>query len=490
MKNIRIYVDASTMMIGFLSLTLFPAEQPQAAQPNVVIILADDMGYGDPGCYNSSSKCPTPNIDKLAAGGMRFTDAHAAGAWCTPSRYGLLTGRYAFRTDLAWQKQPVIEEGVRTVADTLHDAGYATAMVGKWHLGFEEADKFDYQSELRGGPCDRGFDSYFGLPASLDIPDYFWIHDRRVPVPPTISIPDSNSEGWSPIQARYWRGGLRGEDFVMEEVLDRIANAASERIGALANVDRPFFLYVPLTSPHTPWLPGEEYQEANAAGMYSQFVNHTDAVVGQVLSGLEQAEISEDTIVIFASDNGPVWYRSDTERFGHDSMGGLRGMKGDVWEAGHRVPFVVRWPGTIAAGSVSDQLISFVDVHATLAELIGTERPGTAVDSLSFAQHWTGKSDDTVRSELVCFQSPIAIRSGNWKLVTRPGSSGFLAHDPVGRSAFLQADELNPTADAASDVPQGQLYDLANDPGESRNLWNDKPDIVRQLRDRLHQFDK
>ncbi len=205
----------------------------ESRQPNIVIILADDMGYGDPGCYNQNSKCPTPNIDALAAAGLRFTDAHAAGAWCTPSRYGLLTGRYAFRTSLKWQTQPVVADGVQTIAEVLREAGYQTAMVGKWHLGFVGGAEGDFTRDLRGGPSDRGFSTFFGMPASLDIPDYFWIVDRRVPSPPRIPIADSNSEGWSRVQGRFWRGGLRSEDFVMEEVLDRIATEADHRVASL-----------------------------------------------------------------------------------------------------------------------------------------------------------------------------------------------------------------------------------------------------------------
>lgn len=459
-----------------------------AAPPNIVIVLADDMGYGDAGCYNPDSQCPTPNIDHLAAAGLRYTDAHAAGAWCTPSRYGLLTGRYAFRTSLAWQKQPVIAADVSTVANTLAGAGYRTAMVGKWHLGFVDGTQVDYSADLAGGPCDRGFDSFFGLPASLDIPDFYWIRDRRATQPPSVRIADNNSEGWSSIQGAFWRGGLRGDDFVMEEVLDRLGAEAEQQVKQLAGQDQPFFLYVPLTSPHTPWLPGAEYASADGAGMYSQFVNHTDAIVGRILAALDQAQVAEQTLVIFTSDNGPVWYDSDTQRFGHDSMGGWRGMKGDVWEAGHRVPFIVRWPGQIEAGRVSDHLLSFVDVHATLADLAGVPEPASAVDSLSFLSDWRGEALQPPRTELVCFQSPIAIRSGRWKLITQPGSAGFLSHHPERGSAFLQRDELNPTADPDGPTPDGQLYDLAADPAESNNVWSQHPDVVARLKSRLQDF--
>lgn len=474
-------------LVGVCSLSGVPGPPLAAAdrsRPHIVVILADDMGYGDPGCYNPESKCPTPQIDALAAAGMRFTDAHAAGAWCTPSRYGLLTGRYAFRTSLAWQRQPVIDADVATIANVLGDAGYQTAMVGKWHLGFAQGDQADLTSELRGGPCDRGFDSFFGLPASLDIPDYYWIVDRQVPHPPVIPIDDSNSPGWSAVQGKFWRAGRRGEDFVMEQVLDQIGEQADARIESLTQTDKPFFLYVPLTSPHTPWLPGPDFADADQAGLYSQFVNHTDAVVGRIVASLERNGIAEQTLVLFSSDNGPVWYESDTERFDHDSMGGLRGMKGDVWEAGHRIPLIVRWPGKVPAETVCDQLISFVDLHATLAEIAGTKPADSAVDSLSFAAVWHGETDQTVRNQLVCFQEPIAFRSGPWKLVTKTGSAGFLSHNP--QTPFLRdvKDELNPQ-DPAAEAADGQLYNLDDDRAESVNVWNQHPDIVKTLRAQL-----
>ena len=472
-------------LVVFLCSLVASAEGLADERPNIVVILADDMGYGDPGCYNPNSKCPTPSIDQLAGEGLRLTDAHAAGSWCTPSRYGLLTGRYAYRTSLAWRKEAVVAEGVATIAEVLRNAGYATAMVGKWHLGFDHADQADLTKPLSGGPCDRGFTTFFGLPASLDIPDYYWIVNRSVPNPPSIPIQDSTSPGWSAVQGRFWRGGLRGEDFVMEQVLDRIGQEASKRIAALSQTSEPFFLYVPLTSPHTPWLPSTSHLGADQAGLYSQFVHHTDAIVGQIMDSLDKQKVSDNTIIVFTSDNGPVWYRYDTERFGHDSTGGLRGMKGDVWEAGHRVPMVVRWPKKIPAGTVGDYLFSLIDLHATLASIAATSSAPTAVDSISFADVWLGNSTEAPRQELVCFQDPIALRSGDWKLITRPGSSGFLSHDP--KQPFLTRDALNPELKGGQ-APTGQLYDLSRDRAETRNLWDEKQDVVERLQSRLTEL--
>lgn len=455
-----------------------------ASTPNIVIVLADDMGYGDAGCYNPDSQCPTPHIDALAKQGMRFTDAHSAGAWCTPSRYGLLTGRYPFRTSLQWRNQPVIADGIQTIADVLRDANYATAMVGKWHLGFENAENLDFNN-VRGGPVDRGFDSFFGLPASLDIPDYYWIINSKVPHPPTVPIADSNTDGWSSIQGKFWRGGLRGKDFIMHEVLDRIADEAETSIEKLSHSSRPFFLYVPLTSPHTPWLPSARHRDASKAGLYGQFVAHTDAVLGRIVQQVHERGIEDTTLVIFTSDNGPVWYTTDTQRFGHDAAGGLRGMKGDVWEAGHRVPFIVKWPGHVPAGTTQPQLFSFVDLHATLATLAGATKSTTALDSISFADVWLGKTENTARTQLISFQDAIVLRDGPWKLITRPGSSGFLSDDP--RQPFLSKDALNPELESPNQAA-GQLYHLERDPGEARNLWNERPAVVRRLKATLQEL--
>ena len=471
-----------------LLLLLSIAARAHAAAPNIVLVLADDMGIGDPGCYNPGSRCSTPHIDRLASEGLRFTDAHAAGAWCTPSRYGILTGRYAFRTELAWQRQPVIAEDTPTVAATLKTAGYQTAMVGKWHLGFVDADRPNYNRAMRGGPTDRGFDTFFGLHTSLDIPDYYWIHNDRVLHEPTVPIEDHVSpEYWSSVQGAFWRGGKRGADFDMDAVLDHLGAAAVERVEAMAQEEAPYFLYVPLTSPHTPWLPSEEFAESDGAGLYSQFVAHTDGILGRILEAVDASGEAENTIVIFTSDNGPVWYPRDIQRFGHDSMGGYRGMKGDVWEAGHRMPFVVRWPAEIESGRVSDALMSFVDVHATLASIAGAKVPESALDSLDFAAHWMESSALGPRHELVTFQSPVALRSGDWKLVTQTGSLGFLSHRPEAGGAFLQRDELNPETGDAS-IPQGQLYNLAVDPSESHNLWNGHPDRIAAMRARLAEI--
>jgi len=323
---------------------------PGQRLPNVVIILVDDMGYGDPGCFNPQSKIPTPNIDALARDGMRFTDAHAPGAVCHPSRYGLLTGCYPFRTDVSvWPRKPVIDRGQMTIASLLKSRGYRTAMVGKWHLGFDERG---YDKPLRGGPVDRGFDSFFGIRASTDIPPYFYIRGDRAVEAPTGHIEASHSEGWSRVQGAFWRAGGIAPDLKLENVLPRFTGEAIRVIGEHGKNggDRPLMLYFAYPSPHTPWLPSQDLAGRSGAGMYGDFAMMVDAMIGRVLAALDDAGMAENTLVIFTSDNGPVWYDKDVERFGHDSAGGLRGMKGDAWEAGHRMPLIVRWPGQVAPG--------------------------------------------------------------------------------------------------------------------------------------------
>ncbi|MEZ6065969.1 MAG: sulfatase-like hydrolase/transferase [Planctomycetaceae bacterium] len=250
----------------------FSADEP--ARPNILLILADDMGYGDPQCYNPNSKCPTPQINSLASAGLRFTDAHSAGSVCVPSRYGLLTGRYPFRARLDWTKSACIEPETSTIAARLQSAGYRTGMVGKWHLGFDGGPDYDYSQPLVGGPCDRGFDSWFGIPHSLDIQPYYLVRDRLAIAPPTQPVAASNSPDWSPIQGVFWREGKASPGFEFELVLDQLGEAACDWLKATRDIDDPFFLYVPLTSPHTPWLPAERFRGQGGAGLYGEFVAH------------------------------------------------------------------------------------------------------------------------------------------------------------------------------------------------------------------------
>jgi arylsulfatase A-like enzyme len=434
-------------------------------------ILADDMGYGDPGCFNPNSKIATPNIDRLAREGMRFSDAHAAGSVCHPSRYGLLTGSYPFRTDVTlWPKQPLIKEGQMTIASLLKAAGYHTAMVGKWHLGFDEPN---YDGPLRGGPVDRGFESFFGFRASTDIAPYFYISGDHAVVPPSATIAESRSHpsvGWSLVQGEYWKGGGIAPGLELKDVLPRFtAEAVSVIHDHKKNqATQPLFLYFAPTAPHTPWLPAPEYEGRSEAGRYGDFAQMLDAMIGRVLQALDDAGLSDNTLVIFSSDNGPVWYPEDTKRTGHDSTGGFRGMKGSSWEAGHRMPFIVRWPGKAQAGATTTQTIGFTDVMATFSAILDRPLPaGAGPDSFNFLPVLLGlrKDSESVRPNLVANQS---LRVASWKWIE-------------GRERLEWFKPESGTYPAKEDPP-GQLYDLAEDPHESNNLAAAHPEIVAQMK--------
>ena len=461
------------------TIQIFATEQLHAQSkqpPNIILIMADDMGYGDLKVYNPESKIITPNLDKLAASGMTFTDAHSGGSTCKPSRYSLMTGRFNIRAAHYNDRSgPIIKSSTATIASMLKDQGYDTAMVGKWHLGFDQKGEknksfaFAYDQPITGGPRDRGFESFFGMHASLDIPPYFFIQDRTPTKAPTENTEDHNSlggpENWNRIQGAFWRAGPVGPDFKHIEVTPRFASEASKVIET-HDGKKPLFLYLALPSPHTPWLPTKEFQGKSTAGMYGDFVMQVDNVVGQIVASIEKSGKSKDTLILFTSDNGPVWYDKDTERFGHKSVGPLRGIKGSVWEGGHRVPFIVKWPGNVKAGTKTDQLVAFADVFATFAEVSGKKghKYETAKDSVSFA--------GTLRTQQTNNRSPVihagkTIRAGKWKLIIGGAGRGFNAEPKKKYST--------------------ELYNLKEDLSEKNNLAEKMPDKVEELTELLKQ---
>lgn len=452
---------------------------PPAPRPNIVLILADDLGYGDVGAYNPASRIPTPNLDRLATQGLRFTDAHAGGSVCVPSRYALLTGRFAARATLEPGRGPVIEEDRPTLATLLRWHGYRTAMVGKWHQGFEtrhgadgKKEEYDYTKPLRGGPLDRGFDSFFGQHASLDIPPYFYIRDRTPTQPPTDSVAASTSVGgpddWSNIQGAFWRAGAAAPDYKHAEVPQRYAAEAVEvlRSHAAGPRDQPLFLYVALVSPHTPWLPAEPFRGRSGAGLYGDYVMEMDATVGRLLDELDRAGLSTNTLLIFTSDNGPVWYPKDVARFGHDAVGGLRGLKASSYEGGHRMPFLVRWPGVVPPGSVSMQTIAFPDLFATFTELVGGPS-GSAGDGVSFLPYLRDAAKAPApRAPIV--HDAWTIRDGDWKLIL-----------PRGKQA---------SQGKAPRKPAGELYNLREDLAEQHNRLAEQPERAQRMREQLERI--
>ncbi len=461
-------------------------------RPNIIVILADDMGYGDIQALNPDSNIPTPNLDRLAREGMRFTDAHSPSGVCTPTRYGLLTGRYCWRTELkrgvlGGYSLPLLPMDRATLATLLKSKGYRTGAVGKWHLGMQlpvldpSANRsdwsgdpgIDFAGEIGDSPVHHGFDEYFGVSASLDMAPYVYIRNDRFTRLPTIQQPAVKFP-------HFVRAGPRAADFVIDEVLDRLTKEALHFIEESAPQNRPFFLYFPLTGPHKPTQPHARFRGKTALGEYGDFMVQVDWTVGEVLKQLESLNIADETMVVFTSDNGSYMYRldSDTERdhvddetiqafraSRHRPNGPFRGTKADIWEAGHHVPFLVRWPGEVEAGAACKTTICLTDLYATFAELVeAAPRPGDAEDSFSLLTLFReGKGE---RGAPVIHHSSagmFSIREGKWKLVLGNGSGGRQA--PRGK-------------------PFGkpyQLYDLSQDTGESRDLAAEFPRVVADL---------
>ena len=476
------------------------AQQPATDRPNVIVFLCDDLGQGDPGCYNPQSKIPTPHIDQLAAQGMRFTDAHTPSSVCTPSRYGTLTGRYCWRSRLKsgvlWNgwAQALIEEGRPTIASMLKPYGYHSAAVGKWHLGWNwqstdgseidarhhPDDAVDYTRPVTRGPGSLGFDHCYLIPASLDMAPYLYLVDDRCQLAPTDKTP--GSKGRRQNGGGFWRGGPMAPGFDFYGVVPTMTEAAVAYIDQRGAANRagdgqPFFLYLPLPAPHTPWMPSPEFQGQTQVGYYGDFVAQTDAALGRVLAALDRNALSDNTIVIFTSDNGSHWKDSDIKQWGHDANNNWRGQKADIWDAGHRVPFIVRWPGKVKPDTVSDQLVCLTDIYATVAQIVGHKlEDSEAEDSVGLLSVLQGAADKPVREAVVhhSLNGTFAIRKGDWKLVV----------DNLGSGGFTSPANRKPK----DGEPAGQLYNLSSDPAEEHNAYDQQPQIVKELSALLDQY--
>lgn len=352
-------------------------------------------------------------------------------------------------------------------------------MVGKWHLGFEGGTDYDCSQPLRGGPVDRGFDHYFGIPASLDIPPYFYIRDDRCLAAPTDTIEDNLSAEhiWTDIQGAFWRGGAIAPNFRHDDILPRFGKEAIAYLNAheTQRDQQPFFLYVALAAPHTPWLPADSLRGMSNAGLYGDFVVQVDGIVGRVTSALDRLGMHDNTLLIFASDNGPVWYAADEQHFNHRSTHVYRGMKGDAWEGGHRIPFIARWSGHVPGGTTSDQLLTFTDMLATFADLTGPPLPNKATDGYNLRPVLTADQDTIARDGMVVETTHyLTVREQSWKLIPGLGSGGFISSPP--------------TREPGPDEPGGQLYDLEDDPAEQNNLYEERPDVVKRLMDQLQRY--
>lgn len=479
------------------------------AKPNIVFILADDLGYGDVGCYNPEAKAPTPNIDRLAREGMRFTDAHSPSTVCTPTRYSLLTGRMAFRNGMkgvfTGAGGPcLIKEDRLTIAGMLRDQGYTTAMFGKWHIGLTFYDKdgkpitkngleavkrIDYSQPITGGPIDRGFDQFFGT-ACCPTTDwlYAYIDGDKIPMPPT-RIVDRKPLPKHPY-SRDNRPGMIAPGFDLEEVDMVFLQKSLEFLEShkQKSPDKPFFLFHSAQAVHLPSFAGRAFKGKTEAGPHGDFIFELDYVVGRLMSKLDQLGYGENTLVIFSSDNGPeVPTVIDMRKtYKHDGARPWRGIKRDQWEGGHRVPFIARWPKKIKDGSTSAQTICLTDVMATCAALTGaTIPPNAAEDSYNILPVLLGQAGDKPVREYTLHQTislALAIRHGNWKYLDHKGSGG----NNYGREGEWGMKQFA-LPERAPDAP-GQLYDLSKDPGETTNLYNEYPEIVKALKGKLEEY--
>lgn len=457
------------------------------SKPNIIYVLADDMGYGDLSCLNPDSKIRTTHLDRLAREGMACRDAHASSAVCTPSRYSLLTGRYNWRSArkhgvTMGYSSPMIEPGRLTVASFLKQHGYRTACVGKWHLGWTWARNgddthkngltsrdVDFSQPIEDGPTSVGFDYFYGLSASLDVEPYVYVENDRVTALPNRDIPARRGK-------EQVRAGVISPDFVHRDVLSRLTQRAVSYIDEQAEGDEPFFLYFPLTAPHLPIIPIDEFLGKSGTNTYGDFCLQVDDVVGQVMAAVDRNGLSDNTILIFTSDNGfsPKGGLEELQVLGHEPSYVFRGYKTDIFEGGHRIPLLIRWPATIQAGSVSDETVCLVDFLATCADILDEPLPDTvAEDSVSDLPVWRGQELDKSLREATVHSSmdgSLAIRKGRWKLEMCPGSGGWSY--PGSRS---DSEGLSPL----------QLYDLQTDISEQRNIATDHPGIVEELTELL-----
>ncbi len=478
-------------LILFISISCNSTKKP-FQKPNIVIIYTDDQGYGDVSVLNPDSKFQTPNIDKIANGGLIFTDGHSSDAVCTPSRYSLLTGRYSWRTSLKSgvlraDGSCLIEQGRMTIASLLKENGYNTAMVGKWHLQMEFEGKLgenrDWSKPFTDGPIDNGFDYFFGIPASMNYGVLTYLENDKVLDPPVLwtkkknditprtyrmtpPYEDTRGDGnnWVEVAPSY------NDEFVLESFASKAVKYINKSATDAKN-GKPFFLYLPLTSPHLPHCTHPDFQGLSNCGNYGDFMQETDYRVGQVLNALAANNLEENTLIIFSSDNGAETnyvYQRDT--YGHFSSLNFKGGKRDIYEGGHRVPFLMRWPKVIEAGRNVDIPVCQSDYLATIAEIIGADIPDNAgEDSYSLYPVIKGDHfDQNLRGAVIHHSSQgyFAIRDGKWKLNMLRGSGGSLnpkLYIPKANEAFYE------------------LYNMENDPGETTNLYFEHPEIVEDL---------
>lgn len=475
------------------------AADATAARPNIVYILCDDLGIGDVHCFNPQGKIKTPSMDRAAKEGMRFTDMHSGSAVCSPTRYGVITGRYAWRSKLqsgvlGGLSPRLIEPGRLTVAELLKQQGYHTACIGKWHLGMDwvkqggkdvaelsiespaQVWNVDYSKPFANGPNSVGFEYYFGISASLDMVPYTFLENDHVTVLPTVDKTFPFMEGR---ESGRTRKGPAAPEFKVTDVLPTLTKKATEYIARQAKAGQPFFLYLPFASPHSPIATAADWQGKSGLNPYADFVMQTDWSIGEVLKALDEHGMQENTLVIITSDNGcsPQAKFEELLAKGHNPNSIYRGHKADIFEGGHRIPFIARWPAKVKAGSESDQTLCLTDLMATCADILNIDLPKTAgEDSVSILPALEGKAEEPLREAVVhhSINGSFAIRQGPWKLVLCRDSGGWSAP--------------RPGTPAAKELPDTQLFNLESDIGETKNVAAEHPDIVAKLTELMEQY--
>lgn len=499
MRKTYIIILISVVFLSFVVCK----ESVKAQQPNIIFIMADDLGYGDVQSFTPTSKIPTPNLNKLASQGLSFTNAHSSASVCTPSRYSFLTGRYSWRSRLkkgvlwVWDR-PLIDSGQFTVGEMLKTQGYHTACIGKWHLGVEwpttddvpailksHGKNVNYDAAIKNGPTTRGFDYYFGQEVP-GFPPHAFIENNRVIVKPT----DTLAKGISGVQGAM-APGWRYED-LMFAITDKSIQYIKDQ--TLNNPEKPFFLYFAMSAPHTPIAPHENFQSKTKVGRYGNYVYEMDFHIGRIMNVLDSLQIADSTLVVFSSDNGGVnedglKYSSTvgalTENYGHNSNGELRGIKSDALEGGHRVPFIVRWPGNIAQNKKTDALVSQVDMMATFANLTGANLPeNVAEDSFDITPILRGQSEN-IRDNLIVQsgEGVLSIIQDKWKLILCAGSGGKL-----GQSAYVGSLPELSLIEGKPVWKNIQLYNLATDIHEEKNVASEHQSRVASMMKLLKQY--
>ncbi|EDM29648.1 arylsulfatase A precursor [Lentisphaera araneosa HTCC2155] len=458
------------------------------SKPNIIYILADDMGYGDVKAYNKDCKFPTPHLDSMAENGIMFTDSHTNSSVCTPTRYGIMTGRYAWRTRLKDGVQngygPALIGPERlTLASLLKDQGYNTACIGKWHIGMNwkitsgaspkaKGENVDHKTPIQGGPVDIGFDYYFGLAGSLGMPPHCFIENRELIA--ELDVKHKDKKGGDK-KLHSCRPGYANSDFDVFKVLNQITDKAVDYIAENAKKPEPFFIYFSLNSPHAPVTPHKDFQAKSKINAYADFCMETDWRVGQIIQALKDQGIYDNTLVVFTTDNGCSGTAKIDQllEVGHNPSAHFRGIKGNLYEGGHRVPFLVQWPKQIKAGSVSDQTICTTDFLATLADMNGLKlKDNQGEDSVSFLPALKGQTIQKQREAIIHHsdKGKFAIRRDKWVLIMDEGAGS-------GRNPKYWDPVQNPAAI--------QLFDLSKDPGQTINLQAQNPEVVSQMKKQL-----